>query len=278
MFQGPPSRAIGWFFAFNAVNYSFWPELNKERWHTEISGKLHGTDDEAFGIMAAFTRAMNQGIALDEAEVLLKLDLVELERILYPAPNAGSLPLLSSRLEALHELGEAYSRLGGPMGLIDEGRGSATQLVQSIAHHLPTWDDSRVHAGQRLRFLKRAQLCVAMIFGRFGGQAPGDFDSIGQLTAFADYRLPQILRHLGILRLAPPLTAAIDAKTEITRGSPEEVELRCASIVAVDRLHRALQHSWPSITPLHVDYLLWRSAVSSEAELPEHHRCRCTDY
>ena len=96
MFHGPPERTIGWFLAFNAVNYSFWPNSGHRRWFAEIDGKRHGFDDEAFGIMACLTRAMNQGLALDSPEVLLALDLPEIERIFAPAHEASPLPLLSS--------------------------------------------------------------------------------------------------------------------------------------------------------------------------------------
>ena len=36
MYQGPADRVTGWFLAFNAINYSFWPDPGKRRWHTEI--------------------------------------------------------------------------------------------------------------------------------------------------------------------------------------------------------------------------------------------------
>ena len=206
------------------------------------------------------------------------MDIHELERILAPAAEADPLSLMASRLEALHELGNAYQKLGGPLGLIQQGRSSATQLAQSLAHHLPSWEDSRVYQGQRIRFLKRAQLCVAMLYGRFGGREPCDFAEINKLTAFADYRLPQILRHHGILEYSDALEEQIRSETPITKGADEEVEIRCATIVAVEELRRGLQRHWPGITSLQVDYILWRSAVDATSELPAFHRCRTTDY
>ena len=278
MFKGSETKTIAWFLAFNAINYSFWPDPGNPRWFVEISGKHHGIDDEAFGIMASLTEAMNQGTDLSDPGILTALDASDMEQIFRPAEGAGELPLLDQRLRALHELGRAYERLGGPQGLIALGEGSATKLAQALARELPSWEDSRMHQGHRLRFLKRAQLCVAMIFGRFNGQGPGNFSDVADLTAFADYRLPQILRHLGILVFSNELAEAIERGRIFEAGSPEEVEIRCATIVAVERIRAALSNYWPSVTALHVDYLLWSSAVSTLADLPEHHRCRCTDY
>jgi hypothetical protein len=278
MFQGPTERVLGWFFAFNAVNYSFWPTPGQARWFVEIGERRHGNDDEAFGVMAAFSHAMNHGLALDDSEVLLQLDLQELERILEPAPGAGQLPLMASRLEALHELGSAYQRLDGPLGLLKEGRSNAPKLAQALVRQLPSWEDSRVYRGQRIRFLKRAQLCAAMLYGRFGGSSPCDFSDVDKLTAFADYRLPQILRHHRILRFSEALEAQIQEEQPLLKGSEEEVEIRCATIVAVEQLRQGLDQHWPGITALQVDYLLWRSAIDCAEALPAFHRCRTTDY
>jgi len=278
MFQGPSDRVIGWFLAFNAVNYSFWPSESKKTWYTEIDGRLYGKDDPAFGIMAAFSRAMTHGFALDSADVLMRLGSEDFHTILQPGPGADPLPLMSARLEALHELGEAYQKLGGPLALFNTGGGSAAQLVQSLVRHLPSWEDSRVYRGQRLRFLKRAQLCVAMIYGRFGGKAPAAFADIGSLTAFADYRLPQILREHGILNYSPELAEKIDTGEILVKGSEEEVEIRCATIVAVEQIREQLQRQWPGVTALQVDYLLWRTAVQQTEGMRPFHRCRTTDY
>ena len=46
---------------------------------------------------------------------------------------------------------------------------------------------------------------------------------------FADYRVPQILRHVGILRYSPALCARVDARTEVPFASDEETEIRLKS-------------------------------------------------
>ena len=278
MFQGPNERVIGWFLAFNAINYSFWPSEGKRSWSTEIDGRIYGVDDSAFGIMAAFSHAMTHGFALDTADVLCRLEAEDFNRILKPADGADPLPLMPARLEALHELGAAYKQLGGPLALFEAGGGSAAQLVQTLVRFLPSWEDSRVFQGQRLRFLKRAQLCVAMIYGRLGGKSPAAFKDIDQLTAFADYRLPQILRHHGILKYTSDLAEKIDTGEVLVKGSEEEIELRCATIVAVEQIREQLQRQWPGVTALQVDYLLWRTAIQQTTDMLPFHRCRTTDY
>ncbi len=69
----------------------------------------------------------------------------------------------------------------------------------------PSFDDSAEWGGHRLLFFKRAQLAPAMLFERWKGTGAGAFNDIGELTASADYKIPQVLRRLEILEYSPDL-------------------------------------------------------------------------
>ena len=45
------------------------------------------------------------------------------------------------------------------------------------------------------------------------GQAYGNFHDIDQLTMFADYRVPVVLRELGVLQYSPTLAAQVCAQS-----------------------------------------------------------------
>lgn len=60
-------------------------------------------------------------------------------------------------------------------------------------------------------------------------------------TCDADYRVPVVLRELGVLGYAPALAEAVDSRRELAAGSQEEVEIRAATVEAVERLRRAMQ-------------------------------------
>jgi hypothetical protein len=62
---------------------------------------------------------------------------------------------------------------------------------------------------------------------------------------FADYRVPQILHHLKILTYPPSLLTLLESGHDFEHGSKEEVSIRAASIVAVERIRDeilALRH------------------------------------
>ena len=57
---------------------------------------------------------------------------------------------------------------------------------------------------------------------------------------FADYRVPQILHHLRILTYPPSLVEMLRAGTPFAPGSKEEISVRAASIIAVEKVREAI--------------------------------------
>jgi hypothetical protein len=81
---------------------------------------------------------------------------------------------------------------------------------------------------------------VADIWGAFKGLDLGEFKDIASITMFADYVVPAVLRHWGILTCSPTLATVLDTSQELTPGSEEEVEIRACSITAVEWLREYL--------------------------------------
>jgi hypothetical protein len=151
---------------------------------------------------------------------------------------------------------------------------NAYLVAQTIPSMLPSWSDP---------FSKRAQLFVGMVQGKFGCFKRG----LEDLTVFADYRVPQTLHSMGIIRYSPELLRIISSNELIPSGSKPELEIRAATIVATDLLTFELnKYHDNSLNVLHVDYLLWSlmrkrnslpTGVMSLTDIP-HHRTMTTDY
>jgi hypothetical protein len=60
-------------------------------------------------------------------------------------------------------------------------------------------------------FYKRAQIFVGDVYGAFGGQGLGCFPDAAQLTMFADYRVPVVLRLMGLLQYSAELARQVRA-------------------------------------------------------------------
>jgi hypothetical protein len=124
-----------------------------------------------------------------------------------------------------------------------------------------------------------------MVHGRFQDRSPFDV-GLKNLTVFADYRVPQTLHNMGILKYNNELWHKIIGRELIPVGSMPEMEIRAATIVATDALTAELNefHSG-TLNVLHTDYLLW-SAMRARNDLPEglvinetdHHHTMTTYY
>lgn len=83
------------------------------------------------------------------------------------------------------------------------------------------------------------------------------------LTAFADYQIPNVLRALGLLTYADDLAARIDGYQLIEENSVDERAIRGASIITCERL--AAQQG---VNVADVDYWIW--AKRKEPKTPFH--------
>ena len=191
-----------------------------------------------------------------------------------------SIPLERERGEIIRETGAVLVReFGGRWHqVVRQARGSAIRLVELLVTHFPSWDDVARFEGRQVAFRKRAQLVAGMLFQAFGGEGWGGFRDLDQLTVYADYKLPQVLRNLGILVYDDDLSARVDNQALIPAGSRMEVEIRAATVWAGERIRQALLDRAPEITAAHVDFWLWETGqTKSPADLP-YHRTLTTAY
>jgi hypothetical protein len=151
-------------------------------------------------------------------------------------------------------------------------------LATLTARFLPGFRDHGLHQGRQVFFYKRAQIFAADVWGAFGGVGAGDLDDIAELTTFADYRLPQLLRAQEVLRLDSVSAERIDARREIPAGDALEIELRAATVQAVERARDALGRLGRPHTAVEVDWWLWHHAEAAADDLPPHHRTRSIYY
>jgi len=136
-----------------------------------------------------------------------------------------------------------------------------------------------MYAGRRVFLYKRAQILAADVWAAYGrqtgGESPFAFRDMGRLTMFADYRVPQLLLPLGVLRYSEGLEARVRAGEELPAGGEEEVEIRCASVQAVERLRAVMGGGLLSVE---LDWLLWQRGEEQKDALPPHHRTRSVCY
>jgi hypothetical protein len=261
-------ETVAYILALNALNFCFWPAAGKKRWEIRYGGEsLSGY----VGMAACLKKALEAGVSFTRPRSLQSLSLPEFRQVL---GAEGELQLMERRLEALHELGEALSGeyQGKASLLVHSAGGSAVRLARLLAERLSSFRDVAEYKGRKVFFYKRAQIVSADLHGALEGKGCGAFSDLGKLTAFADYKLPQVLRHLGILRYSPSLTRKVDGQVLIPSGSPEEVEIRATTIAAVDRIRLELGRLGREWRPFEIDWLLWNLGQDDVYRAKPYHR------
>lgn len=276
-FSDGTERTANWVLLLDALNFCFWGDPGQPRWRVEWRGQ---TLDGYAALAAALTRAIDEGRPLWDAAYLASLTEADLRDILRPIPDNPPIPLFEARLASAREAGRVLLDLyaGQFTNARDAAGGSATALALLLARDFSSFADVADWHGQRVPFLKRAQICVADLHAAFHGERWGRFPDLGQLTAFADYKLPQLLRASGVLVYTPDLAARIDRYAPIPAGSQEEIEIRAATIWAVELLRRALAQHGIARPASAIDYRLW---AETQAKMPgerPYHRTRTIYY
>jgi len=269
-FRGAEELTLRYLLCLDALNFCFWPPVpaTGEKW----SGP--GPDGETltgyFALAHALRRAAEEEPSFFEPQALVGATPDRVRLIL------GEIPFLPWRVRGVRQVGEALSKFGSATVFLAQAGGSCRRLVELVTAHLPSFRDAALYRGREILFHKRAQILCADLWGTFGGEGPGALHDLDWLTAFADYKLPQILWAEGALVFHPSLAHRLFRLAPLAAGSPEEVELRAATIVAVEELVAALRRLGRAVRPFEVDWMLWNLA---QGGLPvPHHRTRTPFY
>ena len=186
------------------------------------------------------------------------------------------------RAQLVAEVGKTLSSQydGSVENLVESAGGSADRLVAALVHGFQGFADHVDLDGRRTCFYKRAQIFVADLWGAFRGNGLGAFHDIDALTTFADYRVPQLLRHVGAINYEPGLAADVDSETELVQGGREEIEIRSATVQAVERLRLGMARHGRMLNSVELDWWLWHLAEdeASSGRIGPHHRVRTIAY
>ena len=265
---GSEEEMIGYLLVLDTINFCFWSMAGEKRWEVLYdSKKVSGY----FGVASALKLALESGVPLNDPAFLRDMTTGTLQDVL---GGTGTLPLFHERADALNELGRLlisqYS--GRAIHLVEEAGGSAVALARLLAHKLTSFQDVATYDGRKVCFYKRAQIFASDLHGAFRGKSWGRFSDMNALTAFADYKLPQVLRHLGILQYDKDLAEKVDRQANIQHGSAEEVEIRAHTIWAVELIRQALAQKGKSTTASQIDWMLWNLGQNNQYRAKPYHR------
>ncbi len=271
-------RAVNVTLVLDALNFCFWAEPGDDRWKITYEGEIL---DGYWALAAAIKRAIDEDeCPLWDADFLADMDEEDADAIFHPeGVSSGRIPMFKTRIANLREVGRVLARkYDGWFGAaIEAAGGSAPVLVRRVVEDFPSFDDVTTYADRPVRLYKRAQILASDLYGALDGHHWGDLRDLDQLTAFADYKVPQLLRAEGILAYTPDLAARIATQDKLAPESPEEVEIRAATVWGVELLRRALAERGVNARAFEIDWYLWTLAQGRH-DMEPYHRTRTVFY
>lgn len=273
-FRDGTAETVRWIFVLDVLNHCFWADPGEKVWTVRFDGREWSG---YWGLAAGLKRAVYEQIPITRASFLAQISASDLRTVFR---GEGDIPLFEERLANLRELGRVLVRDwgGDAVNVVQAASGRALDLAGRVVASFSSFRDEALYEGRAVRFWKRAQLLVSDLYHAFGGRSHGAFGDMHTLTAFADYKLPQVLRALGIISYDPTLEDTVDGYRPLEPGSAEEVEIRAMTIWAVEEIRKTLDRAGRPVTSAAVDHWLWRLGQLEPFRQKPYHRCRTIYY
>ena len=257
---------LRYIFTIDTLNFCFWPNEGFE--YDNLAKNLY--------------EPIKQKTDFFEMENLIKITPQNLQDVVFKC----NFCLLEERARMIREvftiIKNEYNGLC--TNFVKECNKDATKLVKKIIDNFCCFRDAAIYNGEQIFFYKRAQILVSDLYLAFldimnskKNNEENDIinftqDSISQLTMFADYRVPQILRAKGILSYDKYLSELVDNKKELAHGGKEEVEIRASTIQAVEKIKNELAKKGKKVLSIEIDVYLWGEGEKLKDKILPHHR------
>jgi Queuosine salvage protein len=261
-------KTVSYLLVLDSLNFCFWPAQGEARWEIEYeSENISGY----YAMAASLKNAFDSGIPVTSSAYLANLSSGELKNIL---GGQGELQLMELRVQILNELGQVLIKeyAGNACKLVEAVGNSASKLARLLAEKFSSFRDISKYRRHKVFFYKRAQIFAADLHGAFNGKKWGSFGDMDNLTAFADYKLPQVLRHLGIMVYEESLAKKVDQNILLKPGCPEEVEIRANTIWTVELIRQELERKGRALRAFEIDWLLWNLGQDDTFREKPYHR------
>eukprot|EP00521_Asterionellopsis_glacialis_P008665 CAMPEP_0195287144 /NCGR_PEP_ID=MMETSP0707-20130614/4331_1 /TAXON_ID=33640 /ORGANISM="Asterionellopsis glacialis, Strain CCMP134" /LENGTH=425 /DNA_ID=CAMNT_0040346873 /DNA_START=134 /DNA_END=1411 /DNA_ORIENTATION=+ len=309
-------RATLYILALDAINFCFWPHPSSPSFHTQQQQAQFENNTLEYDHLAIALRKLAEQDEGDTSSStyffspknLATMTVAQFEKATEPYLQNHSIPNIEERVRLWNELG--YGLLthfqGQAMNLIEQSQRHGPKCVSLILSTFPGFRDESVcpRTGKWICFYKRAQIAVGDLRQALGEVNDSSYQWTGmdELTTFADYRVPQLLRHVSVLDYCSTLAAQIDEGIEIPCNSMEELSIRASTVVAVDSLVSVVRsivksqmmmnvetaHESSSIdailfdkvTAVTLDWYLWQEGekLQQQGKMKPHHKTRTIFY
>lgn len=237
----------------------FWGE---PKWELEtLDGKK---TDGSFGLVYAliekFKKGMDYDMSYEEFRMMLKGNV--------------DIPLVDKRYDCFVEMSKYLKSIDGDFYDQISNINDDETLLDYIIDNFNYFEDISEYKGEKVYFYKKAQLFTSDILNvkKLVGKIKVD---LSHLVGCADYKIPQVMRCLGMLEFNEELSSLVDSMTLIPSGSEMEIEIRANDIVVIDYIYKKLNSD---VTRINVNDFIWLLGQDKSKMVKPYHRTRTMNY
>ncbi len=246
---------INFMLLYDSINYCFW---GNPKW--SIDGK-DGTDCLLYVLLGYVRKTKN----LD----FTKVSFSEFEELM---SGNIEIPFLEERYNTLVNVSRVVNeKMNGNFYKYIFNIYGDKELFNLIISNFSSFKDEREYDGEVIYFYKLAQLLVSDIL-HIREMLEGIKVDYSHLVGCSDYKIPQIMRRLGICIYNDELSRVVDSKEEVMVSSIYEVEIRSSMLVVIDYIKEKLGFDAIDIN----DYFFLE--CKKYKDLKPYHLCRNTNY
>lgn len=258
----PIDLLINFLLIHSSIEFSFWGE---PKWTIDTNV---GKEDGAFALIYSLLKYVRERMITDFSN----MELDEFKEIL---KGNIEIPLLKERYEIVKKVSNVVNeKMDGNFYNYIKDIKSDNELFDVIVNNFPSFNDERIYDGKSIKFYKLAQLLTSDILHlrELKENIKVDYSN---LKGCADYKIPQVMRGLGLLEYSEELSIIVDSKIIIEENSIYEVEIRASMIVVIDIIKEYLNNK---ICAIEINDYIWSKGRNKDLTIKPYHLTRTKSY
>ena len=258
----PVETIINFLLIYESIDFSFW---GNPKWTILIDDVK---EDGSIALLYAILKYVKKKNSTDFSNITKD----EFKKIL---KGNVEIPLFEERYNIIKNVSKIVNeKMNGNFYKLIKNITSDTKLFNVIVSNFPNFKDERTYNNKKICFYKLAQLLTSDIL-HIREQKEKIKVNYSHLVGCADYKIPQVMRGLGILEYSNKLANIIDYKEEIEVNSKFEVEIRANMIVVIDMIKNKLGDN---VCAIDINDYIWSQGRNKNIKLKPYHLTRNINY
>lgn len=253
---------INFLLVYESIDFSFW---GNPKWTIDTDS---GKEDGSIALLYAILKYVKDNNSTDFSNITKD----EFKKIL---KGNVEIPLFEERYNIIKNVSKIVNeKMNGNFYTFIKDITTDIELFEVIIKCFKNFKDERTYNNENVYFYKLAQLLTSDILHirELKENIKVDYS---HLVGCADYKIPQVMRGLGILEYSDKLASIIDNKKEIELNSEYEVEIRASMLIVIDTIKEKLENKFYSID---INDYIWTQGRNKSLNLKPYHLTRTINY